>query len=318
MSAQALGRSHADTLDCGLYEAIILADLRDYDRSEQKFRGTLADANSTLSPYHAVSLRTLREFGYFLNKRGRVVEAESLLLQLIELCKEEYGEDDNETLDAMARLSKILVNQGRNEEATQIGLQILETRDTVMVTVDLADIYSLQKLYSEAEELYLRVLDHPDMRLEENLDHEEVLLKLGVLYFNQSAYDKAEHFHLSALGIRKRLWGESHRRTLEVMEYLAATYYRQGRNDDAERLAKFVFEHRKEMDEGVDRSTCGSMERPPDFWPTQGKAEEPKALVLDPMASSSRILENRLEDYISRVEEYWKINGGEQDTTRRQ
>ena len=32
MSAQALGGSHPDTLDCGLYEAIILADLRDYNR----------------------------------------------------------------------------------------------------------------------------------------------------------------------------------------------------------------------------------------------------------------------------------------------
>ena len=313
ISRQALGKYHPDTLDCGHYEAIILADLRDYDRSEQKFRETLADANSILSPYHYVSLRTLRDFGYFLNKRGRGVEAESLALQLIELCKEEYGESHNETLDAMARLSKILVSQGRNEEATQIGLQILEIRDTVMITMDLADIFSLQKQYSKAEELYLRVLDHEDMRLEENLDHEEVLLKLGVLYFNQGAYDKAEHFHLSALGIRKRLWGESHRRTLDVMEHLAATYYRQGRNDDAERLAKFVFEHRKELEEEVDRSTCDSRERPPDFWPTQGKADESKALALDPVASSSEILENRLEDYISRVEQYWKLYSVEQD-----
>ena len=313
MSTQALGGSHPDTLDCGLYEAIILADLRDYNRSERKFRETLADANSILSPYHAVSLRTLREFGYFLNKRGRRIEAESLLRQLIELCKEEYGEDDNETLDAMARLSKILVNQGRNEEATQIGLQILKMRDTVMITVDLADIFSLQKLYSEAEELYLRVLNYPDMKLEENLDHEGVLLKLGVLYFNQGAYDKAEHFHLSALAIRKRLWGESHRRTLEIMEYLAATYYRQGRIDDAERLAKFVFEHRKGLDEGIDRSTCDLRECLPGFWPSQGRAEESDALALDPMASSSRVFENRLEDYISRVEQYWKINDGEQE-----
>ena len=309
MSEQALGGSHADTLDCGLYEAIILADLRDYNRSEQKFRETLAAANSILSPYHAVSLRTLREFGYFLNKLRRCVEAESLILQLIELCKEEYGEDDNETLDAMARLSKILVNQGRNEEATQIGLKISQIRDTVMITVDLADIFSLQKLYSEAEELYLRVLGHPDMRLEENLDHEGVLLKLGVLYFNQGAYNRAEHFLLSALGIRKRLWGESHRRTLEIMEYLAATYYRQGRSDDAERLARFIFEHRNELDEVGDRSTCDSRERPPDFWPIQGKAEQSEALALDPLASSSRILENRLEDYIFRVEQYWKVKG---------
>ncbi|KAL9039644.1 MAG: hypothetical protein Q9214_004792 [Letrouitia sp. 1 TL-2023] len=306
MSRQALGDYHPDTLDCGHYEAVILADLRDYDRSEQKFRETLADANSILSPYHFVSLRTLRDFGYFLNKRGRGAEAESLTLQLIELCKEEYGENHNETLDAMARLSKILVNQGRNLEATQIGLQILEIRDTVMIMMDLADIFSLQKQYSRAELLYLRVLDHEDMRLEENLDHEEVLLKLGVLYFNQGAYDKAEHFHLSALGIRKRLWGESHRRTLDVMEHLVATYYRQGRNDNAERLAKSVFEHRKELEE-VNRSTCNSRERPPDFWPMQGKADDSKALALDPIASTSEILGNRLEDYISRVEQYWKI-----------
>ena len=311
MSAQALGGSHPDTLDCGLYEAIILADLRDYNRSERKFRETLADANSILSPYHAVSLRTLSDFGYFLNKSGRAIEAESLLLQLIELCKEEYGEDDNETLDAMASLSKILVNQGRNEEATQIGLQNLKMRDTVMITVDLADIFTLQKRYSEAEELYLRVLDHPNMRLEENLDDEGVLLKLGVLYFNQGVYDKAEHFHLSALAIRKQLWGESHRWSLEIMEYLAATYYRQGRNDDAKRLTKFVFEHRKGLDEGVQRSTCDWRESLPGFWPSRGRAEESDALTLDPMASSSRVFENRLEDYISRVEQYWKINHGE-------
>ena len=250
MSAQALGESHPDTLDCGLYEAIILADLRDFNRSEQKFRETLANANSNLSPYHAVSLRTLRDFGYFLNKPGRRVEAESLTLQLIELCKEEYRESDDETLNAMARLSKILVNQGRNEEATQIGLQILDVRDSVMITMDLADIFSSQKLYSEAEELYLRVLNHADMRLEENLDHEEVLLKLGILYFNQGDYDKAEHFHLSALGIRKRLWGESHQRTLGIMDHLIATYYRQGRNDDAERLAKFVSRTEKSWTKG--------------------------------------------------------------------
>ena len=313
MSREALGGHHPDTLDCGHYEAIILADLRDYDRSEQKFRETLADANSILSPYHYVSLRTLRDFGYFLNKRGRGVEAESLILQLIELCKEEYGESHIETLDAMARLSKILLSQGRNEEATQIGLQILEIRDTVEVTVDLADILSLQKQYSKAEELYLRVLDHEDMRLEENLDHEEVLLKLGDLYFNQAAYDKAEHFHLSALGIRKRLWGGSHRRTLDVMERLAATYYRQGRNNDAERLARFIFERRKELKEEVPRSTCDSRQRPPDFWPTQGKANESKALALDPMTSNSEIFGNRLEEYISRVEQYWKIYSVEQD-----
>ena len=313
MCRQALGEYHPDTLDCGHYEAIILADLRDYDRSESKFRETLADANSVLSPYHYVSLRTLRDFGYFLNKRGRGVEAESLTLQLIELCKEEYGESHNETLDAMARLSKVLVNQGRNEEATQIGLQILDIRDTVVIKMDLADIFSLQKQYSKAEKLYLRVLDHEEMRLEENLDHEEVLVKLGVLYFNQAAYDKAEHFHLLALGIRKRLWGETHRRTLDVMEYLAATFYRQGRNDDAEGLAKVAFEHRKELEEEAHRSTRDPRDRAPNFWPTQGKADISKARAIDPMASSLDIFENRPEDYISRVEQYWKIYSVEQD-----
>ena len=313
ISQQAFGEHHPDTLDCGHYEAVILADLRDYERSELKFRETLANANSILSPYHFVSLRTLRDFGYFLNKRGRGVEAESLILQLIEYCKEEYGESHDETLDAMARLSKILVNQGRNEEATRIGLQILELRDTVMITMDLADIFSLQKQYSKAEELYLRVLDHEDMRLYENLDHEDVMLKLGILCFNQGAYDKAEHFYLSALGVRKRLWGESHRRTLEVMKHLAATYYRQGRTDTAKGLAESIFERQKELESGVDRSTGVSKERPPDFWPTQVKSDRTKALALDLMVSSSDILENGLEDCVSSVENYWKIHSVEQE-----
>ena len=312
MSRQALGEHHPDTLDCGHYEAIILADLRDYDRAEQRFRETLANANSRLSPYHFVSMRTLRDFAYFLNKRGRAVEAESLILQLIELCKEEHGESHVETLDAMARLSKIFLTQGRNEEATQIGLQILQICPTMKITVDLADIFSLQKQYSKAEELYLRVLDHEDMRLDENLDDEGVLVKLGVLYFNQAAYDKAEHFQLSALGVRKKLWGGSHRRTLKVMEHLAATYYRQGRNDDAERLAKSIFEHRKELKEDVRRD---SREPPPDFWPAQCKANDPNALALDPMISNSEIMGNRLEDYVFRVEQYWTIYSVEYDAS---
>ena len=297
-SEQALGEYHPDTLSCGHYEAIILADLGDYDGSEQKFRKTLADSNSMLSPYHLVSLRTLRDFGYFLNKRGRVIEAESLISQLIELCKEEYGENHDETLDAMARLSKILVNQGRNEEATQIGSQALGIRDTVSLTVDLADIFSLQKQYVKAEELYLRVLENENMKLIENLDGEEILVKLGMLYFNQGTYDKAVHFFLSALGIRKRLWGESHRRTLDVMEHLAATYYRQGRKNDAERMATFAYERRKELEEEAIRMPYDSRERPSNFWPSQGKADETKALALDP------VLDNRLEVYISRVEQY--------------
>ena len=62
------------------------------------------------------------------------------------------------------------------------------------------------------------------------MDFKRSLLTLGLNNLSLGL----EHFLSSALGIRKRLWGGSHRRTLKNGAYLAATYYRQGRSDDAD------------------------------------------------------------------------------------
>src|SRR5258708_4914297 len=77
--------------------------------------------------------------------------------------------------------------------------------------INLADLYSKQEKYEEAEPLYQRVLHIREQAM--GSDHPEVahtLYNLAALYFKQEKYEEAEPLYQRVLHIREQAMGPDH------------------------------------------------------------------------------------------------------------
>jgi hypothetical protein len=67
-----------------------------------------------------------------LSEQGKYTEAETLLLQTLELKKDVLGDDHPDTLASMNNLAEVLCQQGKYTDAETLQLQTLELRKKVL------------------------------------------------------------------------------------------------------------------------------------------------------------------------------------------
>jgi hypothetical protein len=95
-------------------------------------------------------------------------------MQAMEISKTNVGEDHPDTLRSIGHLAGTYLNQGRWEEAEQLGLQLMTTcktklgedhRDTLAIMANLAGTYFYQERWDQAEQLFLHVVEKRKVKI---------------------------------------------------------------------------------------------------------------------------------------------------------
>ena len=144
-----------------------------------------------------------------LQDQKKYGEAESLLVRLQELSCQEHGPEDPLTLEIMQALSKLMVAQGRDEEACALIFKISKLVETAESKIALAETYMRLSQYSEAETLLMSLLEDEDA-----LRRDGCLIRvwssLARLFRDQGLFDKAEGLSRKDLCNCQRAYGEDH------------------------------------------------------------------------------------------------------------
>ncbi|KAJ6126484.1 hypothetical protein N7523_002096 [Penicillium sp. IBT 18751x] len=121
-----------------------------------------------------------------------------------------------------------------------------EDDEALASTAMLAEAYSLEGRWDEAEQLFVQVMETRKTKL--GVDHPDTLTSmanLALTYGNQGRWDEAEQLNMQVMETRKTKLGVDHPDTLTSMANLASTYWNQGRWEEAEQLNMQVIEARK-------------------------------------------------------------------------
>ena len=120
--------------------------------------------------------------------------------------------------------------------------------ETLKSLNDLAEFYSRQGRYTDAEPLLLSLLTHRRATLGES-DQRTItsLNDLAGLYSRLGRFSEAEPLLKMALSQRRRALGKNNPDTLVSLNNLAALYWRQGRYAEAETMYYATFSRRREL-----------------------------------------------------------------------
>ncbi|KAJ5651966.1 hypothetical protein N7507_009392 [Penicillium longicatenatum] len=145
-----------------------------------------------------------------------------------------FGHGSEMALESQEMLAIAYRNQGRLEEAKQLGVQVMEARksklgedhpDTLTSIANLASTYWNQGRWEEAEQLFVQVVETSKSKLGE--DHPNTLTSIANLawtYWNQGQWKEAEQLFMQVMEARKSKLGEDHPDTLNSMANLASTW----------------------------------------------------------------------------------------------
>ncbi|TFH47271.1 MAG: tetratricopeptide repeat protein [ANME-2 cluster archaeon] len=203
--------------------------------------------------------RLLNNTGFYIYKRARFEEAESLF---------------NRALD--------------------ISEKVLESDhpDVANILNNLANLYKDLGKYENAELLYTRALDIREKAL--GLDHPEVatiLNNLAVLYHQQGKYEDAEPLHNRALNIREKALGPDHPKVANSLNNLAAHYHQQLKYDDAEPLYERALDISEKVLEPDHPDVAYSLINLAGLYEDQGKYDEAEPLLKRALDLRERVLE---------------------------
>jgi tetratricopeptide (TPR) repeat protein len=211
-----------------------------------------ADLESAMGGLTTLSMVVKTTLFYYLRASGRWDDAVSLRIQITDLMKASWGLDNSMTLDSMAALASIYIDQG-----------------------NMSDREQLQK----AERLLEEVLQIQRSSLEP--EHPKILdLKYGLagVYKAQGRYPQAEELLLSVIEIRTKVHGPTHPTTLKHLPALANIYSIMGRLDEADSLLEQIRKSAKTRLGPHNRFTIANMYSLAGLYYQQGKLEKCREL----------------------------------------
>ena len=195
--------------------------------------------------------------GLELYQAGRYAEAEPLLLQTLEIVREQLGDRHPSVATSLNNLAVLYETQGRYGEAEPLYQQALEIsreqlgdRHPHVATSlnNLAVLYYAQGRYEEAEPLYQQALEIVREQLgDRHLHVAQSLNNLAALYEAQGHYGEAELLYQQALEISQEQLGDRHPHVATSLNNLAVLYEAQGRYGEAEHLYQQALEIYREQ-----------------------------------------------------------------------
>ena len=150
-----------------------------------------------------------------------------------------------QTWDAAMQAGDAALQRGQYQEAEQIFSAAvrkaeefgLHDRRVAVTLAHLAQTYSAQGKFVEAEPVYLEALKiYQDVHGENHLDVAAMLNNLGVLHRKHGQYADAQRLLTRALSIKEKLLGPDHLEVALALSNVAAMHLAQGDWDSAAKL----------------------------------------------------------------------------------
>ncbi|EXJ53772.1 uncharacterized protein A1O5_13021 [Cladophialophora psammophila CBS 110553] len=223
----------------------------------------------------------------YFRVKGYHGRAEETASEAVAVRKASLGACHPDTLASHTSLSRILLEQGKIEEAMALQLQAVATAkqsvpednpDLLRAVAHLGSLHGIQGRYEEAERLQGRVLEVS--KRTQGLNHPDTLLTmrdLAITYGHLRRYDEAETLNKLVLERRQQVLGEDHPETLISMLDLAATYVRQNSDQKAEMAEEIelqVIEARKRVLGEEHPATIQAMKQLCETYEWQGRQKD--------------------------------------------
>ena len=202
-----IGANHTLTLTHRYEVARLQSDIGDDNLAEVDLRELRLSYEMTFGPRGRETLEVELRLADTLQDQKKYGEAESLLVRLQQLSCQEHSPEDPLSLEIMQALSRLMIAQGRDEEACALISEISKLVETAHSKLDLARTYRSLSQYSEAETLLMSLLEDEDVLRRIGLVG-CVWGSLGRLFYEQNLMDKAEEFQRQALFYHQQLYGE--------------------------------------------------------------------------------------------------------------
>ncbi|TPX14200.1 uncharacterized protein E0L32_000594 [Thyridium curvatum] len=253
-------------------------------------------------PREAKEMKVYSAYSYaaVLCQRGRWADAEGLVLQVLELCKESFGEDHGLTLSVECALASVYENAACYGKAEELGAQVIEAqkkvlgvdhRGTLASMNNLAQVYYKKGRFTEAEVLGGQVLEARKRVLED--DHPLTLDSMGnlvLVHKAQGLFTKAEQLAAQVVEAKKRVWGVDHPNTLTSMSNLALIFREQGAFSKSEELGAQILQARREKLGAEHPDTLGSMVNLAVIYQELGRLDDAEALGVQLVETQKRLL----------------------------
>lgn len=286
----------------------------------------LLEARSVqLGPDAPLTLIAKCDLSFTYRRQGRLEEAESMQLQIIESCIAHEG-TELDLLGYRAHLAQTYRAQRRFDEAEALERQILQ-RSKEKLGVDHFD--TLQRMGHLACTLWTagkfeqaQALDEETLELrrrtmgETHLFTIDTKADLSLTYWIRGLYDKAEVLQLEVLKAEEEKLGADHPMTLRAKVLLATTVRDQGRLSEAEQMNQEVLNKRSEVLGLEHPDTLCSMSYLAIVYRMQGRAKEAVDLmgkccklydkILKPGSTDLYGLNERFERWRTELEQHSK------------
>ncbi|KAL5371985.1 hypothetical protein DPSP01_013848 [Paraphaeosphaeria sporulosa] len=210
------------------------------------------------------SQKSLKDWALLLYKAawyalqiGRSGDAEQMSVMSMEVRREVFGEESEETLSSMVMVANVLNREGRWKEAeleytkalrTSRKLSKVEDAETLTIISNIAVTHRAQGLWKKAEGLHEEVLGKRRRLLgPKHPQTLESMANLALTYWSQEKLDEAKELGLQVIKLRKRVLGEGHPDTLTSMANLTSVFLAKGWLRNAKELEEQVVVIRKRI-----------------------------------------------------------------------
>ncbi|AFY80309.1 CHAT domain-containing protein [Oscillatoria acuminata] len=193
---------------------------------------------------HPDYARILNVLAHLYRARGRLTDAEPLLLQAMDIFKVQLGEDHPDYATSLNNLAALYYVMGRLTDAERlyrkameiIKMQLGENHPNYAGSLNnLASLYHAMGWFTYAERLYRQAMEIIKVQLGENHpDYATSLNNLAGLYQAMGRWTDAERLHWQAMEIIKVQLGENHPDYATSLNNLALLYKAMGQWTDAE------------------------------------------------------------------------------------
>jgi tetratricopeptide (TPR) repeat protein len=228
---------------------VVLTRAANYSEAELLLKRALEVDEKELGREHPDIAAHLGNLAELYRLQERYGEAEALSRRALDIDEKALGPVAPQTATDLHILAEILHAEGHDEKAVLLYRAVIaidekqmaseRPEDVAMTLNNLAEVYRVHDMYSDAEPLYekaSRIIEsslgpeHPAMGV--------ILNDQGLLYHAQGRDDKAEPLYRRALEIEKSALGPDHPSLALTLDNLGELYRTQQRYSEAETLYK--------------------------------------------------------------------------------
>jgi eukaryotic-like serine/threonine-protein kinase len=271
-----------------------------YVRAQELAQRALDTRRNLLGPVDPMTLASMTQLGWILDREGHYEEAEKLERQALEEERRILGQQDPQTIESIDYLAVILEDKAQNAEAEKLAREAVqastrrlgpENSQTLLAINHLARALWYQARYDEAEQQY-RYLADVDRRVL-GPDHPQTLKalsSLGATLYAEHRFTESEQVDRQVVAVERRVFGSDHQATVLSISNLAACVHAEGHMAEAEKLNREVFAIRlrtlgPEHDETLTTETNLA-----DVLMDEGHLRESEKLQREALAIQMRVL----------------------------